>query len=151
MSAGAILLGLVTLAASATPSPPSDHAEAAEWAVRMERAEHHPGAAGGPAVVRIHVTSRAGYHLNMEYPVGFIPAPECTAFPERGRIPLRPSSTRPCQGHPDESCSMTLDLPGIAPEKAGARVAGTLAFSVCSSESCLINKVALLLTHAGGG
>ena len=98
---------------------------------------------GKPSTVGVRVASRGGYHVNLEYPMAFRPSPESTVTFEGSRIPLRPVATSPCQGHPQESCAITLDLPFVAPAGGEGRLGGTLAFSVCSAERCLIEKVPL--------
>lgn len=147
MSAKARILGLVALAASLTAraSDPADHAEGAEWAVRMDR----PAAgAGGAGTVELHLDSRAGFHVNLDYPTAFIPSPGSTVTFSEARVPLGPKTRTPCPGRAQESCAVTLELPYAAPEKGEVRLAGTLAFSVCSEERCLIQKVPLLASVA---
>lgn len=143
MSARAGLFGLVALAAglAANASDPGDHAEGAEWSVRVDA----PAAgAGGAFAVELHLASRAGFHVNLDYPMAFLPSPGSTVTFREARMPLAPKARTPCPGRAQESCAVTLELPYAAPEKGEARLAGTLAFSVCSEERCLIQKVPLL-------
>jgi hypothetical protein len=147
MSARAGLFALAALAAglAARAGDPSDHAEAAEWTVRVGSSVAGSGAA---SAVELHLTSRAGYHVNLDYPMAFRPTPGSTVTFREARVPLSPKIRTPCQGRAQESCAVTLDLPYTAPEKVQARLAGTLAFSVCSAERCLIEKVSLLASLA---
>jgi hypothetical protein len=133
-------LALVAGAVAVADAPPGDHAEGLGWSVRLAPPTSR---VGKPSTVSVQVSSRGGYHVNLDYPMAFRPSAESTVTFEGARIPLRPSSTSPCEGRPKESCSVTLDLPFVAPAAGEARLDGTLAFSVCSAERCLIEKVPL--------
>ena len=143
MNPGATLVGaLAALAgAASSPGPASARAEAQEWVV-----DAIPRPAGSASAVDLHLVSRAGYHVNMEYPMAFVPSPEATVKFQGVRVPLRPGSTAPCQGDGKEVCSVSLVLPYVPPPSGSARVAGVFAFSVCSAERCLIQKVPLSIT-----
>jgi hypothetical protein len=137
MSALKGLLGLVLasgLAAGAEAGPASQ-AEKAEWSVRLE------APAGKAAIAVLHLAARAGFHVNLEYPISFRPAPGSAAGAER--VALQPASKEPCQGRSQETCAVRLELPLPAAGVGAAPVSGTLAFSVCSADRCLIEKVAL--------
>jgi hypothetical protein len=143
MRASAYLLGLAALAfgAAAADSAPADRAEAGEWVVHLEA----PRADGGvAAAVRLHLTSRAGYHVNMEYPMSFRTSPDSTVALREARVALHPASTTPCEGRKKETCTVTTEVPFIAPNRGEGRLSGTFAFSVCSAERCLIEKVPLV-------
>ncbi|HVO21062.1 MAG TPA: hypothetical protein VMU15_17505 [Anaeromyxobacter sp.] len=133
---------LIVLGAARADPPPGPRAQGPEWAVAAE-----PGASGGP-VVDLRVEARAGFHVNLEYPMAFSPSPSATARFQGTRVPLRPARTAACPGDGKEVCSATLELPYLPPPAGAARVAGTLAFSVCSAERCLIQKVPLSLEVA---
>ncbi|HET6413237.1 MAG TPA: hypothetical protein VFG53_14355 [Anaeromyxobacter sp.] len=143
MSGRGGFLALVALLAASTgaASDPRDRAEAAEWAVAMSVP---PVAPGATSKARLEVTSRAGYHVNLDYPMSFRPSAEGTVALPQSRIGLRPISTSPCAAGPKESCAVSLEVPFTAPQEGESRVAGALAFSVCSAERCLIEKVSLL-------
>lgn len=147
MSARAGLLGLVALAAglAASAGEPADSAEGAEWAVHVGA----PAAgAGGTTAVELHLTSRAGFHVNLDYPMAFLPSPGSTVTFREARVPLAPKARTPCPGRAEETCAVALELAYAAPAKGDARLAGTFAFSVCSEERCLIQKVPLLASLA---
>jgi hypothetical protein len=146
MSALKGILGLVLASglAAGADSAPASRAEKAEWSVRLEA----PAAAGKAAIAVLHLAARAGYHVNLEYPISFRPAPGSAAGTAE-RVALLPSSKEPCQGRPQETCAVRLELPLPAAGVAAAPVSGTLAFSVCSADRCLIEKVAL--SSAGPG
>lgn len=146
MSAGAALAVVLAALQGAAPSPPPApvRAEAKEWVVSAG-----PRAAGaGSAAVDLQLTARAGYHVNLDYPMAFAPSPDATAVFAGARVPLRPVSTAPCQGDGKDVCSVSLVLPYAPPADGPARVAGVFAFSVCSAERCLIQKVPLSLAAA---
>ena len=128
-------------AADEVPAAAADRAEGKEWAVRVDAAG---GAAGAAAQLRL--SSRAGYHVNLEYPIGFRPGPDSTITFREERVALTPAGRTACEGRPEETCAVVLALPGAVPEHGERRLAGTLAFSVCSPERCLIEKVPLRAT-----
>jgi len=130
---------LLALGAARADPPAGPRAEGPEWAV-----EARPGASGSP-LVDLRLEARAGFHINLEYPMAFLPSREATARFSAARVPLRPARTTPCPGDGKEVCSATLELPYGQPPAGAARVAGTLAFSVCSADRCLIQKVPLSL------
>lgn len=138
----ALVLMLATLEAAApAPDPAPVRAEAKEWAVDASLR----AAGGASAVAEVHLVSRAGYHVNLEYPMAFLPSREATVKFQGARVPLKPVSTAPCRGDQREVCSVSLELPYTLPSSGSARVAGVLAFSVCSAERCLIQRVPLSL------
>lgn len=102
--------------------------------------------AGKPASARVVIRSRGPYHVNKDYPLAFDPAEDATAWPVRDRIPLTAGERTPCADQAGESCSIAAPL-AFTPAAAGAvRVSGTVRFSVCSAERCLIEKQPLALT-----
>ena len=61
------------------------------------------------------------------------------------RVALTAATKTPCAAKAEDSCKVEFPLP-LTPEKAGAgKVAGIVAFSVCSEDKCLIEKVPLSL------
>jgi len=135
MSAAAAMAAILAALPLPAPPPAPVHAEAKEWAV--EASPHGAGA----AAIELHLTARAGYHVNLDYPAAFVPSAEGTVRFESARVPLKPSSTAPCQGKAGEVCSASFVLPYSPPAAGPVRVAGTFAFSVCTAERCLIEKV----------
>lgn len=103
-------------------------------------------AAGAKGDVLLQLTARPGFHVNADYPVRF------TASEGSGVRFAAPSLNlketlrmTPCADHPEESCSATTALSFTALAAGPATVAGTLAFSVCNPEQCLIEKQPLAL------
>ncbi|MBK7860904.1 MAG: hypothetical protein IPJ65_20325 [Archangiaceae bacterium] len=77
---------------------------------------------------RVEVKTAAGYHINDDYPVSF--EPEGAA-----RLQLKDAvKSTACEGDAAHHCSAAVSVPNAA---------GTLAFSVCSADQCLIEKVKL--------
>ncbi|HET6438644.1 MAG TPA: hypothetical protein VFG59_11315 [Anaeromyxobacter sp.] len=145
MSARLLLIGLGLVAAARVPAgEPAAKAEAKEWAVVVE------GPAQATSAVTIHLTARAGYHVNKDYPTAFRPGPDSTVTFASARVALKPTAATACAGEPGESCAVTLELPYRAAGSGEARLAGTLDFSVCSKERCLIEKVPLRAQLAAG-
>src|SRR5206468_6045811 len=92
------------------------------------------------------IVARAGYHVNLEYPTVFRPVDSPGVDFGKERISLSETLARtPCTDHPDDACAVSSSLAFTARAKGRVRVAGTLAFSVCNPERCLIEKVPLSL------
>lgn len=138
-----VLLAVAALASGADPAQaPGARAEGAAWAVGLEV----PAAVarGKPAEARVVVTARAPYHVNRDYPMSFRPGAASTATFAGARIPLGEGALRvACKDHPDEACSIAAPLPFTAPAGGEARLAGTVSFSVCNPDRCIIEKVML--------
>ena len=98
--------------------------------------------AGEAAVALIRLTARAGHHVNLEYPASFRPDGAATARFSGPRVALAVGQRLPCAGRPGETCQATLGLP-FTPVAGPVRISGTVAFSVCTADRCLIEKVAL--------
>jgi hypothetical protein len=130
--------------AEATPSvattlPPS-RAEAAPWTVALELPA--PLRAGVPATASIRLAARAGHHVNLEYPAAFKPDERSTATFGGARVALAVTASSPCPGRPGETCEVALALP-FTPGAGRTRLSGTVLFSVCTAERCLIERIAL--------
>jgi hypothetical protein len=117
-------------------------AEAEAWTVALEL----PAGlrAGAPATARVRVTARAGYHVNLEYPAAFKPDAGATVTFAGARVPLAAASAEKvaCAGHATDTCQAAFALP-FTPGDRPARLAGTVSFSVCTADRCLIERVAL--------
>jgi len=78
--------------------------------------------------LRVEVKTSGEYHVNDEYPVSFSPD-------DGGRLQLKDAVTKSaCAGDATVHCAAAIPVPNAA---------GTLAFSVCSKDNCLIEKVAI--------
>lgn len=117
----------------AAPSAPEPGKAAtdATYSVWLEGGESY--AAGEPATVQAVIVPKGGYKCNDEYPFKFKASPgEGVTFPEE--------VAREASVSPERT---TLSIPFV-PTKAGeATVSGTLSFSVCSEETCVIKKAPL--------
>jgi hypothetical protein len=95
------------------------------------------------------VRARGRYHVNREYPMSFRPDATASATFEGERVALGDGATlTPCADHPGDGCSVSAPLRFTARSAGEARLAGTVAFSVCNPERCLIEKVPLSATVA---
>jgi len=134
------LAALALLAGAEPASPPGARAEGAAWAVALELPASV--ARGRPGEARVVVTARGPYHVNRDYPMSFRPDVASTAAFGASRIPLGEGALRvPCKDHPEETCSIAAPLPFTAPAGGEARLAGTVSFSVCNPDRCIIEKV----------
>jgi hypothetical protein len=103
-------------------------------------------AAGAKGEVLVSLSARPGFHVNADYPVRFTPAEGSAVTFAAPSMNLKESLTYvPCAEHPEESCSASTALSFTAGAAGPATVAGTLAFSVCNPEQCLIEKQPLAL------
>ncbi len=125
--------------------PPGPRSEGAAWRVEISAPETPgPGAAG---TARVTVTALPPYHVNRDYPMSFRPDAASTATFAGPRVALGEGATRtPCAEAPAESCTVAAPLPYTAPRTGPVVLAGTVAFSVCNPDRCLIEKVPLSAT-----
>jgi len=135
-------LSLLALALAACTKPP---AAAAKEPFEVSLTARDPWAVGTESSASLTVKATSGFHVNPEYPVTFKPEGfEAVKFTAE-RVQLTAGSKTPCAEKAEDACSVEFPL-SVTPEKAGpARLAGVFAFSVCSAEKCLIEKVPLTL------
>lgn len=130
------------LLALALPTRAPTKVEASEWIVTA----HSVGRVlrGSPAHVEMEVTSRAGFHLNDDYPLNFKPKPSSAAKFERPRIDRGDGITfETCQSDPAHRCLAHIPVTFTPTVVGEMEVSGTLAFSVCDPDRCLIKKIEL--------
>lgn len=114
-------------------------AEAATYRVALE-----PGPTAGALAVRLE--ARAPFHVNAEFPLSFAPDGASTVHFEGPRVALAPSERTACEPQGGDTCALRAPLPFEAPRPGPARVSGTVSFSVCTPEHCLLHKQALAQT-----
>ncbi|MDP2269926.1 MAG: hypothetical protein Q8N23_18080 [Archangium sp.] len=143
-------LSLVALALAActkdpAPAPKAEKKADDAPAYELNLAASGPWAAGQASNAAVTVTAKPGFHVNPEYPVTFKPeGSEAVKF-EGERVALTPGTRTPCADKAEDACKVEFPLP-VTPEKPGpAKVAGIVAFSVCSADKCLIEKVPVTL------
>jgi hypothetical protein len=153
----AALSGLAALACTPSPGAPAPaatpkkpplpavagpQASAEGWRVSMVGPA--PVTPGASATARVVVTALPPYHVNRDYPMSFRRDASSTASLGGDRVALGDGADRtPCADHPEETCTVSSPLPFTAPQSGEARLAGTVAFSVCNPDRCLIEKVPL--------
>ena len=95
-----------------------------------------PVAAGGPAKLEAVLVAKPPYHCNAEYPHKFKlgPAPAGLSYPEATVKGMQVTAER-----------SVLAIPVQAQAPGKAKVSGTLSFSVCTEERCLVEKRELSL------
>ncbi len=122
-------------------APEVKSADAENYSVKLAAKDAYSAGTVGTAAVTI--ASKNGFHVNPEYPVAFKPEGSLGVTFSDQRVRLENGVKTPCTEHAEDSCSIEFALP-MTPEKAGvAHLAGVLAFSVCSADKCLIEKVPL--------
>jgi hypothetical protein len=120
---------------AAAPAPAaSGKVETPEYVVALSDAQLRGGA--------ITITAKSPLHINPDYPTAFKPDPGEVKF-EGERVALAAQTKKPCaQG--DDTCEVRATLPWTG--AAGQQVSGTVLFSVCEPEKCLIEKVRVATT-----
>jgi hypothetical protein len=114
------------------------------WRVSLDASGEYR--AGQLASARLRISAKPGYHVNLDYPTVFRPAASKGVDFAADRVPLGAALTRvACADHPGEACEVSAPVSFKVRAKGPVRVAGTLAFSVCNPERCLIEKVPLAL------
>jgi len=100
--------------------------------------------AGEPAIARVVVMARSPYHVNRDYPMSFRPDPVAVIVFGAERIALNDGAERtPCANQPAEVCKVSAPLRFTVARPGKVPLAGTVAFSVCNPQRCLIEKVKL--------
>jgi hypothetical protein len=95
-----------------------------------------PVAAGGPATVEAVLVAKAPYHCNADYPHKFKlgAAPAGLTYPEATVKGMQVTAER-----------SVLRIPVVAQSAGKSTVSGTLHFSVCNEDRCLVEKRELSL------
>jgi hypothetical protein len=117
--------------AAVRPAAPSDSA-------RVETSEYVVALAAGASEGTVTITAKPPLHLNADYPTAFKPDPGTVAF-DGAKVPLGQETKKPCASKGEDVCesSSSLKYTGAT---SGAKVSGTVLFSVCEPERCLIEK-----------
>lgn len=144
-----ILSLLALLALAACTKDTKDKEPVAVTAAPAAAGEEHPYAATltaqSASLAAVKIEARDGFHVNPDYPVAFKPTPANGAVKfSQERIPLSDGRKTACAEKAEDACAMEFDL-SFAPEAGASSLQGVVAFSVCSAEKCLIEKVPLTL------
>lgn len=136
-----LALLLISLVPASGSLPPSK-AEGVEWVV-MGRLVGR-AVRGSNARLEVVVTTRAGYHLNDDYPLNFRPKASASAAFERPRVDRADGMAfERCERDAAHSCTARIPVT-FTPKVVGAvEVGGTVAFSACDPDRCIIKKVDL--------
>jgi hypothetical protein len=119
----------------------SFHAEGPEWTVDASLAS--------AGTLQIDVKARAGFHLNEEYPLNFRPKVSEGVKFARARFDRGDGMTfQPCSPDAGHACAVRVPASFARQGKTAETVDGTLAFSACSEERCIIQKVDITLRLA---
>ena len=130
------LLGLLVGAnAHAEDAPPQRKHEAYTLHLKSSK----------PGTLEIELETRGGYHLNDDYPLHFVPKPSTDVHWSKARVERQDGMELwPCRGaEAKHMCSARVTVGYKTTKSAGLRLGGTMAFSACDAERCLIEKVAL--------
>jgi hypothetical protein len=98
-----------------------------------------PYRAGAAASVKVSLTAKAGFHMNVQYPYRFNTSP-----PAPGVSYPKPVLER-ADGQFEEKTAV-FDLPFVANHAGQFTVGGVLKLSVCSPTSCIVQKAPLAVS-----
>ena len=140
---------LVTAALPAANAPASievggERAQASSVKVEAdtylaEIAEGGPYKVGASGSVRVSLTAKAQFHINDQYPYRFRTSP-----PPNGVSYPKPVLER-ADGQFEEKTAV-FNLPFVASHSGQFDVGGVLNLSVCSADSCIVQKAPLNVT-----
>ena len=141
---GAVLICSLAVACTAGAEVPSHEKSARVEATAYVVTARAVGraAVGTLAEVELLVETRAGYHLNDDYPLNVRPLPSTAATFEKARVAREDGvAVSPCRTDLAHGCQAKVHL-RYTPTRAGrAGLGGTFAFSACNADRCLIEKV----------
>lgn len=124
-------------AATTPPKVPPATAPSGNGA-RVETDQYVVALSAGAAEGTVTITAKAPLHINPDYPTAFRPDPGPVTF-DAPKIPLGQESKKPCAHKAEDTCESSSSIK-YASASRGAKVSGTVLFSVCEPEKCLIEK-----------
>lgn len=102
--------------------------------------------ARGASAATATVKARDGFHVNADYPVAFKPAADATVKFASEKLALGAGTRTPCPApHETDACQADFEVPFTTDAVGPQQVKGTLLFSVCRADKCLVEKVPLTL------
>jgi hypothetical protein len=94
-------------------------------------------------LLEVSVQATSGFHLNDDYPIHFVPSAVPGIKWKKARIEKADGIVlEACASERDHACLATVP---VGYSGTAAKLGGTLAFSACDAERCLIEKVAVAL------
>lgn len=130
-------------AAPTTPAGPAGASvDAPEYAVTLSAPALK---AGAEAQATFAISAKGTFHVNPDYPLAFTPAGSQNVKFAAEKVKLAFGDKTPCAAKAEDACAVAVPLAVTAEQAGPGKVAGTLAFSVCDPERCLIQKVPLAL------
>jgi hypothetical protein len=114
------------------PASSSGQAKYDESAFGLEITASNAMKSGGQGVVSVALSAKAPYHVNAEYPHRF------KVLSAKGASVVSPTVT--VDSSKLTPARLTLDVPVSLTQAGSGEVLGEMAFSVCTSEKCLMEK-----------
>jgi hypothetical protein len=141
---------LIGCASSSKPASNEPTTVQAAPAPRIERPEfvveiRTPAsvAAGSSALAQVELMALGDFHVSPDYPMQFRGAETSSNVTWQQPVVERASfETAPC-ANGEAACRAIATVPFRVGQAGPAHAAGTLAFSVCSADRCVIEKVDL--------
>lgn len=144
-----LAMGLATLACAQAPraaeaAAPDGGAGGGAPAARAEAPSYALSLAAQDATATIKLVAKGGFKVNDEYPMHFKPETSAGVTFSGSRIDLRAKAVKsPCGHDAKATCEVTAPFTFTPTADGPKTLAGTVAFSVCTKDQCLIEKVRL--------
>jgi hypothetical protein len=126
---------LLTIAFIATA-----HAQTEDTGWRVQVSAPKTAKVGAHGLMEVTVETRAGYHLNDDYPLNFKPAGTAQVTFDAAKIEKANATLSPCNGG-EHACRAKVPVGFSAKTDGTLKLTGTLAFSACNDANCLIEKI----------
>jgi hypothetical protein len=129
---------LVGCKEGAAPAAPPKAVPTTADRARVETEQYVVALSAGASEGTVTITAKAPLHINPDYPTAFRPDPGAVTF-DTPKVPLAQETKKPCAQKAEDTCESSSSIK-YASASAGAKVSGTVLFSVCQPEKCLIEK-----------
>ena len=91
----------------------------------------------------VTVETRAGFHLNDDYPHRFTPLPAPAISYDDTRVEAAAMRRRACSEAAPHACALEVAAPFVAHGAGHSTLGGELAFGACDADRCIIEKLAV--------
>lgn len=139
MRATMLVMSTLAMPALALAAPRVEKPEYVVELVAPKTIEH-----GQAATATVRVSTRAGYHVNGEYPTSFRLDASAGVTTAQKSVDKKQFALAACAApHAQDACSAEAKVAFTVDKAGDAKVSGVVAFGVCDAERCLIEKVAV--------
>lgn len=136
-------------AAARTAAPAAGPSNTASGdAFELELKAPASASADQPGELLIAIAAKPGFKINAEYPHAFRPEKDSGVAFDAAKYDLAAGAKTPCEKKAEDACRLEAKVPFKATTAGAQKASGTVAFSVCNDEVCLIEKVPVTATIA---